>query len=96
MFNGVVFWDGDLYVVEVSWILCFLDIESWLENFGEFEVVYDGYLIEIYYGWKYIVFGLDGKFYVLVGVFCNICKSEKLVFVFIICFNLDGIGMEVV
>lgn len=41
MFNGVVFFDGVLYVVEVSWILKFLDIENKFDKFGELEVVYD-------------------------------------------------------
>lgn len=47
----------------------------------------------MYYGWKFIVFGLEGKFYVLIGVLCNVCDCGK-VYVKIICMNVDGSGLE--
>ncbi|MTI26193.1 PQQ-dependent sugar dehydrogenase [Fulvivirga kasyanovii] len=94
--NGVAFKDGDLYVAEISRILRFNDIESKLDNPGNYEVVYDDYPTEGHHGWKYIAFGPDGKLYVPVGAPCNICKSDDPVFASITRINTDGTGREIV
>lgn len=59
-------------------------------------VINDKLLMEMYYGWKFIVFGLDGKLYVFVGVFCNICCFDENWYVNIMCMNVDGSGLELV
>lgn len=75
MFLGLVVKDGDLYVVEVLCIICFKDIDKNLKDF-KFEVVYDKFLIDCYYGWKFISFVLIGELIVFVGVLCNICVED--------------------
>ncbi|MCB0703953.1 MAG: sorbosone dehydrogenase family protein, partial [Saprospiraceae bacterium] len=94
--NGVAFLDGDLYVAEISRILCFRDIENHLDNPPAPEVIFDGYPKESHHGWKYIAFGPDGKLYVPVGAPCNICESEDEIFNTITRMNPDGSGLEIV
>jgi glucose/arabinose dehydrogenase len=93
--NGVAYWDGDLYVAEVSRILRFRQIESRLNNPGPPEVVYDQYPKDHYQGWKFIRFGPDGKLYVPVGAPCNVCLRNEPAFASITRINRDGSGFEI-
>jgi glucose/arabinose dehydrogenase len=93
--NGVAFYNGDLYIAEVSRILRIRNIETKLANPGTPEVVYDKYPTETHHGWKYIAFGPDGKLYVPVGAPCNICESKDRVFASITRMNADGSGLEI-
>jgi len=93
--NGVAYWNGDLYVAEVSRILRFPQIESHLEKPLTPEVVFQGYPKDLRHGWKFIRFGPDGKLYVPVGAPCNVCLSDKPIFATITRINRDGSGFEI-
>lgn len=93
---GVAFYDGDLYVAEVSRLLRFDDIEENLSNPPKPVVVYDDYSTETHHGWKFIAFGPDNKLYVPVGAPCNICKSQQEIYASITRMNPDGTDREVV
>ena len=93
--NGVAFYEGDLYVAEVSRILKFQGIESKLENPPSPIVISDDYPSEAHHGWKYIAFGPDGKLYVPVGAPCNICESKNEIYASITRLNKDGSGREI-
>ncbi len=93
--NGVAYWNGDLYVAEVSRILRFRQVESHLEKPLPPEVVYQGYPNDLHNGWKYIRFGPDGKLYVSVGAPCNACLSDNPVFATITRLNRDGGDFEI-
>lgn len=91
--NGVAYFDGDLYVAEISRILRFDDIDSRLENPPEPVVVNDDYPTDGHHGWKFIAFGPDGKLYVPIGAPCNICNEEG--YAVITRINPDGSDYEV-
>lgn len=93
--NGVAYWNGDLYVAEVSRILRFRQVESHLAKPLPPEVVYQGFPNDLRHGWKFIRFGPDGKLYVPVGAPCNICASNDPVFATITRLNRDGSGFEI-
>lgn len=93
--NGVAFHKGDLYVAEVSRILCYRDIENHLQNPPEPEVIYDKYPTATHHGWKFIAFGPDGKLYVPVGAPCNICNRKEAIYASITRMNPDGSGREI-
>lgn len=93
--NGVAFYNGSLYVAEVSRILRYDHV---LDNLGqppEPVVINDSLPRERHHGWKFIAVGPDEKLYVPVGAPCNICKSADARFASILRMNLDGTGQEV-
>ena len=92
--NGVAFYNGDLYVAEVSKLWKFPDIENNLEN-PKKELIYDDYPTDKHHGWKYIAFGPDGKLYVPVGTPCNICESRDEIYATITRMNPDGTEREI-
>ena len=92
--NGVAFFDGDLYVAEVSKLWKFPDIENNLEN-PQKELIYDDYPTDRHHGWKYIAFGPDGKLYVPVGTPCNICESQDERYASITRMDPDGSNKEI-
>jgi glucose/arabinose dehydrogenase len=92
--NGVAWYDGDLYVAEVSRIVKFAGIEKNLENLGPPQVVYAGLPKESHHGWKFIRFGPDGLLYVPVGAPCNICEPGDP-YAAILRLRPDGTGLEV-
>ncbi len=93
--NGVAFYDGDLYVAEVSRILRFSNIEENLEGPPPPVVVAENYPSEEHHGWKFIAFGPDGKLYVPVGAPCNVCLPERELYATITRLNPDGSGREI-
>jgi len=92
--NGVAFFNGDLFVAEVSKIWRFPNIEENLEN-PQSELVYEDYPTDGHHGWKYIAFGPDGKLYVPVGAPCNICDPEEPVYASITRMNPDGSELQI-
>ncbi|WP_258099892.1 PQQ-dependent sugar dehydrogenase [Marinoscillum pacificum] len=92
--NGVAFYDGDLYVAEVSKLWRYENIE---EDFTKVSktLIYDDFPTDAHHGWKYIDFGPDGKLYVPVGAPCNICESKDSIYASITRMNPDGSGREV-
>ncbi|XSG84443.1 MAG: PQQ-dependent sugar dehydrogenase [Methylohalobius sp. ZOD2] len=94
--NGVAFYQGDLYVTEVSRILRFPDIDRHLADPPEPEVVYDAFPTDLWHGWKYLRVGPDGKLYTAVGAPCNICLSKNDIYATLVRLDRDGGGLEIV
>jgi len=94
--NGVALKNGNLYVAERSKIWRFNDIDKYLNNPPEPELIYDEFPEDDHHGWKFIAFGPDGKLYVPVGAPCNICERlDNPVYASITRMNDDGSGLEV-
>lgn len=74
--SGVEFKFGSLYVAALDRILRYDDIESWLDNPPEPELITDAFPDKTHHGWKYLRFGPDSKLYVPVGAPCNICNED--------------------
>jgi len=92
--SGLEFKFGSLYVGALDRILRYDDIESWLDEPPEPDVVTEGFPDKAHHGWKYLRFGPDGMIYVPVGAPCNICDEPG--FAEIRRIMADGSGMEVV
>ncbi len=93
--NGVAFYQGDLYVAEISRILRYPKIEESLNNPPKPIVVYDKYPKDTWHGWKFIRFGPDNKLYVPVGAPCNTCERKEDIFATITRINPDGSEFEI-
>jgi len=91
--SGVEFRFGSLYVGSLNRILRYDDIESWLDQPPEPDVVSDGFPGKTHHGWKYLRFGPDSLLYVPVGAPCNICDEPG--FAQIRRIFADGSGDEV-
>lgn len=91
--NGIAFFDGDLYVSEISRVLRYHDIEQRLHDVPEPEVLDIVLPEETHHGWRYIGFGPDELLYISVGAPCNIC--ERAGYGQIIRMRPDGSGREV-
>jgi glucose/arabinose dehydrogenase len=95
--NGVAFYNGSLYIAEISKIWRIDNIEATLENPGKPVLVFDSLPTAEHHGWKYLAFGPDNKLYVPVGAPCNICDDNEKDkrFSSIVRMNPDGTGFEV-
>ena len=71
--NGVAYYDGDLYVAELTRIWRFADIEQHLDEVPEPVAIVDDLPDESHHGWRYIGIGPDGLLYVSIGAPCNVC-----------------------
>jgi glucose/arabinose dehydrogenase len=91
--NGMAFRDGTLYVAEISRITKYEGIEERLDNPPEPQVVYDVLPRDLPHGWKFLIFGPDGKLYFNIGAPCNICVPPDTHAV-IARVNVDGRGFE--
>ncbi len=74
--SGLEFKFGSLYVAALDRILRYDDIESWLDQPPEPELVTGAFPDKSHHGWKYLRFGPDSKLYVPVGAPCNICNED--------------------
>ncbi len=77
--NGVAFRNGSLYVAEVHRVLRFDDIENRLAHPPRPVVVNDSFPARTHHGWKFILFGPDGKLYVPVGAPCSALRISSTV-----------------
>lgn len=93
--NGIAYYDGDLYVAEISRILRFDNIETRLATPPDPVVIRADLPVELHHGWKYLDIGPDGKLYVTQGVPCNICEADDP-YGSIMRMNLDGSDLEIV
>jgi glucose/arabinose dehydrogenase len=94
--SGLAFRDGSLYVVAVTDILRYDDIEANLDAPPEPVVVYDQIPAGRGHTWKYLGFGPDGKLYVPVGAPCNICeRTDETQFASMLRMNPDGTDVEI-
>ena len=91
---GVDFFEGDLYVSDISRVLRFDDIESKLNHPPRPVVVNDSFPTDAHHGWKFIRFGPDGKLYVPVGAPCNVCERKDQRYASITRMNPDGSSLE--
>ncbi len=74
--NGVAVKEGVLYVMEISRLLRFDDIEKKLRNPPAAAVITQAFPKDAHHGWKFIAFGPDGLLYVPIGAPCNICRRS--------------------
>lgn len=74
--NGIAWFEGDLYVAEISRILVYRDIVARLADPPEPEVLDVELPSNRSHGWRYIAFGPDGKLYITLGAPCNICDED--------------------
>lgn len=93
--NGVAYFDGALYVAEISRILRYDNIMANLQQPPEPVVITDSLPRERHHGWKFIAVGPDKKLYIPVGAPCNICESKDERFATIMRMSLDGSDLEV-
>ena len=91
--NGIAYFNGDLYVAEISRVLRYRDVMSRLRNMPDAEVLDIDLPSKRHHGWRYIGFGPDDKLYISIGAPCNICEREG--FAQIIRMNPDGTDREV-
>ena len=93
--NGVAVKGGALYVMEISRLLRFDDIEGRLKSPPAPVVVTDAFPKDPHHGWKFIAFGPDGLLYVPIGAPCNICRRSDP-YASITRVKADGSGFEIV
>jgi len=93
--NGVAFYEGDLYVAELTRVIKYENIETDLLNPPQPTVIAEGFVDEFRHGWKFIRFSPEGQLYVPVGGPCNICEPEQDAHSNIKRMNPDGTGLEV-
>jgi glucose/arabinose dehydrogenase len=91
--SGIEFKFGSLYVGATDRILRYDDIESWLDQPPEPDLLTDIFPDKTHHGWKYLRFGPDNRLYVPVGAPCNICDEPG--FAQIRRIFADGSGDEV-
>jgi glucose/arabinose dehydrogenase len=94
--NGIEFKGGALYVATPKQITRYDNIEEKLDNPPQPVTVFDQLPGDIPHGWKFIMFGPDGKLYVPVGAPCNICEADPEKYMQIFRINADGSGKEIV
>ena len=92
--TGLDYYQGDLYVSEVSRILKYRNILKTMDKSPEPEVINDNFPKDQWHGWKFIRVGPDGKLYVPVGAPCNVCLPDKVWYARILRMSLDGKTME--
>jgi glucose/arabinose dehydrogenase len=92
--NGIAYYNGDLYIAELSRILRYRDVMSHLSGVSAPEILDIELPQERHHGWRYIAFGPDGKLYVSVGAPCNVCDRDSEGFAQVWRMNPDGSGKE--
>ncbi|GLP95431.1 PQQ-dependent sugar dehydrogenase [Paraferrimonas sedimenticola] len=73
--SGIAFYQGDLYVADISKILKYSNIEKNWPSIPEPTVIYDDLPEDLHHGWKYLRFDEKGRLYIPVGAPCNICDA---------------------
>jgi len=93
--TGLDYFEGDLYVSEVSRINKYADILVNYDMVPEPAVINSDLPSDTWHGWKFIRVGPDRKLYVPVGAPCNVCLREEPWYAAILRMNLDGSNMEI-
>jgi glucose/arabinose dehydrogenase len=91
---GLDYYNGDLYVSEISRILKYENILQMVNKSPEPVIVNDNFPRDIEHGWKFIRVGPDGKLYIPVGAPCNVCIPDKVWYARIMRMSLDGQILE--
>ena len=92
--TGLDYYEGDLYVSEISRILKYENILKTLDSSPEPVVINSNFPTDRWHGWKFIRVGPDGKLYVPVGAPCNVCLPDKTWHARILRMTLDGQTLE--
>ena len=92
---GVEFYNGDLYVAEISRIIKYEKILEHLESNPEPAVINGNFPKEPSQGWKFIRIGPDKKLYITLGSSCNACVPDSLWHARILRMTLDGNILEI-
>ena len=93
--SGLDYFEGDLYVSEVSRINKYPDILNTYRQSPMPVVINDNLPSDRWHGWKFIRVGPDRKLYVPVGAPCNVCMREEEWYAAILRMNLDGSNLEI-
>jgi glucose/arabinose dehydrogenase len=92
--TGLDYYEGDLYVAEISRILKYEDILQSMDQSPEPIVLNGNFPKDRWHGWKFIRVGPDGKLYVPVGAPCNVCLPDGVWYQRILRMTLDGKQLE--
>jgi glucose/arabinose dehydrogenase len=92
--NGIVLYNGTLYIAELSQISKIENVEDNLDNPQKPTVIFSDLPKDEAHGWKFLTLGPDNKLYFQVGAPCNICMPDER-HGKIYRLNLDGTGLEV-
>jgi glucose/arabinose dehydrogenase len=92
---GVDFYEGNLYVAEVSRILVYDNILQRLDSNPGPRVLNANLPKEEWQGWKFIRISPEGWLYVPVGAGCNACIPDSIWHARILRLSLDGSSMEI-
>lgn len=93
--NGVVFYQGNLYVADVDRVLRYDNIEQHLMSPPKPVTLVNNLPNKSHHGWRYMRLGPDKKLYIGIGAPCNICKSTDERFATIMRMDLDGKNQEI-
>lgn len=93
--NGVAYWNGSLYIAEISRIIKYDDVKHLDKTKAIPEVVYADFPKDVHHGWKYLRVGPDQKLYTAIGAPCNICLSDKALYATIVRLDLAGKNLEI-
>jgi glucose/arabinose dehydrogenase len=92
--TGLDYYEGDLYVAEVSRILKYENILQNLGKPGKPLVINGNFPKNRWHGWKFIRIGPDGWMYIPVGAPCNVCLPDSTWYARILRMSLDGRSLE--
>jgi glucose/arabinose dehydrogenase len=91
---GVDYYNGDLYVAEISRVTRYESILKNLETNPKPAVINANFPKGTYNGLKFIRIGPDGKLYIPVGSSCNVCMPDSTWSARILRMTLDGGTLE--
>ncbi|MCG8569335.1 MAG: PQQ-dependent sugar dehydrogenase [Spirochaetes bacterium] len=92
---GVDYYQGDLYISEVSRILKIADIDKHYASHPSYQVVSAAFPTDMHHGQKFIKIGPDKKLYVPIGAPCNICLKKDPRYASLMRMELDGSQLEI-
>lgn len=91
---GLDYFNGDLYVAEVSGIIKYKNVLECLEEEQKPKVVNANFPREGINAWRFIRIGEDSKIYIPMGVTCNDCYPDSTWQARILRMSLDGKELE--
>ena len=91
---GLDYYNGDLYVAEISRILKYEKILQTLDSSPEPKVINGNFPTDKENGLKFIRIGPDGKLYIPVGAACNACIPDSVWHARILRMTTDGNKIE--
>lgn len=92
--SGLDYYNGDLYVAEISRILKYENILKTMGSSPELVVINASFPNDTVHGVKYIRIGPDGKLYIPVGAPCNVCIPDTMWHARILRMSTDGKLLE--